>query len=364
MARGSPRFIARCVVEDREGQDELGVDHLRAGNRGGSCVGMDRRPERQARRRLVAPALHAAQGQEPVVENQPREGRGADRRRLHAAAWSCRGRARKVRRTVGARIRRSGLLECARRSGRRVRPKRSSARLLRDARRRKPLRDPVPCTDGEEAGDASRAHHALRRHMRTTRDDPCETSDEGHRLCDYDEVLSQEVGEHRATSEAQRRGHVRMRRDRGRGATRARRELRSKVSRARPEPDCVAWTARRFGSPSRRAIERTTGEGATARCRARLPQPRHCSRRGRVHPEVHVGWDRRWPEYAVVTARATHPNHHISVCYCVNRLGFGSRHLRCRAVAFPSWVVQCSADLDGASAARSDAVPGLACAGE
>ena len=47
-----------------------------------------------------------------------------------------------------------------------------------------------------------------------------------------------------------------MRRDRGRGATRARQELRSKVSRARPEPDCVAWTARRFGSPSRRAIER------------------------------------------------------------------------------------------------------------
>ena len=88
------------------------------------------------------------------------------------------------------------LLECARRPRRRIRAQRSGARLLRDARRCEPLRNPLPRTDGEEAGDASRAHHAIRRHVCTTRDDSSATSHEVRRPLarSFEEGSDQEVG--------------------------------------------------------------------------------------------------------------------------------------------------------------------------
>ena len=52
----------------------------------------------------------------------------------------------------------------------RARAERPRPRLLRGARRREPLRHPLPGADREEAGDARRAHRALRRDVRAARD--------------------------------------------------------------------------------------------------------------------------------------------------------------------------------------------------
>jgi hypothetical protein len=63
------------------------VGHVRGGARWCARVGVDRRAEGGVKRRLVAAALHAAHGEEPVVEDQLREGRGADRRRNDGSSW-------------------------------------------------------------------------------------------------------------------------------------------------------------------------------------------------------------------------------------------------------------------------------------
>ena len=75
---------------------------LRRGGRGGADLRLDRRPDQADRRRLVPPALHAAARAQQLVEDQPREGGGADRARRDAARRAGRGRAREGRRPLGA----------------------------------------------------------------------------------------------------------------------------------------------------------------------------------------------------------------------------------------------------------------------
>jgi len=87
MARGPPRLIARRVAEDRKEGCRSGVGHVRGGAGWCARVGVDRRAEGDVKRRLVAAALHATHCEEPVVEDQPRKGRGTDRRRNDGDSW-------------------------------------------------------------------------------------------------------------------------------------------------------------------------------------------------------------------------------------------------------------------------------------
>ena len=85
------------------------------------CYGWIDGQTKRARRRLVHPALHAAARAQPLVEDQPREGGGADRERRDAAGGAGRGRAREGRRALGRRLRRAehgdgARTTCARRS--------------------------------------------------------------------------------------------------------------------------------------------------------------------------------------------------------------------------------------------------------
>ena len=99
---------------------------------------------------------------------------------------------------MGAGLRWSTFIECTRGPRCRIRAQRSCESLLRDARRYEPLCNPLPRADGEEAGDARRAYHAVRRAVRATRDDPSATSDEvRHPLArDFEEGSGQGVESH------------------------------------------------------------------------------------------------------------------------------------------------------------------------
>ena len=100
---------------------------------------------------------------------------------------------------MGAGLRRSTLLDGPRRSHRGPRTQCSRSRLLRDARRCKPLLDPPSRPDREDPRDARRAHRTLRRHVRAGRDVSSAAS-EG-RLASRDEAAksssNQEIGHSR-----------------------------------------------------------------------------------------------------------------------------------------------------------------------
>ena len=105
LAAAASRIVDRCVAQ--AGQEGRGhaIGELRRGRRAGAHVGLDRRAETRARRRLVAAEAHAAHQEEHLVEDQLRQGGGADRRRQDGAERPRRGRARQDRRTLGASVR-------------------------------------------------------------------------------------------------------------------------------------------------------------------------------------------------------------------------------------------------------------------
>ena len=79
MAHLESHSLAGRLASHPEEREEH--DHLRGSPRRRARMGMDRQPEARARRRGMAAAFQSSQGEEPVVEDQPHEGGGADRRR-------------------------------------------------------------------------------------------------------------------------------------------------------------------------------------------------------------------------------------------------------------------------------------------
>ena len=126
-------------------------------------LGMDRRAEGQARRRMVAPEVHASRAEEHLVEDQPREGGRAHRGGQHEAVRARGSRAREDGMGAGRppTIPRAGQ-RCRRIWRRRWQPT-PRRPFLRDAGVAQPLRRAVPHPHGEEAGDASSSHREVRR---------------------------------------------------------------------------------------------------------------------------------------------------------------------------------------------------------
>ncbi len=146
--------------------------HLRRGARAGALLRLDRQPEARLRRAPLPAALHAAAPARALVEDQPREGRGADRGGEDAPGGAGRGRGGQRGRPLGGRLRgpahRQGPGGPAARARRQ--PRRGS--LLRRPRRRQPLRDRLPARRGEAGGDAGAAAAQVPRHARARREDP------------------------------------------------------------------------------------------------------------------------------------------------------------------------------------------------
>src|SRR5580704_7628733 len=72
MAGLAPRIVARRLDQNWKEGVEIQIGHLRRCARGGARVGMDRRAEGQARRRMVAPKVYASRAEKHLVEGQPR----------------------------------------------------------------------------------------------------------------------------------------------------------------------------------------------------------------------------------------------------------------------------------------------------
>ena len=83
---------------------------------------LDRQPEEGPRRDALPAALHPAPAARQVVADQPRQGRGADRRRAHAALRAGRGRGGEGRRPLAGRLRGPAPGEGASRPAGRARP--------------------------------------------------------------------------------------------------------------------------------------------------------------------------------------------------------------------------------------------------
>ena len=107
VAGGAPRGHRRDLGQVRQEGERDRDRGLQGGRPRGAPLRLDRRPHQARRRRLVHPALHAAARAQPLVEDQLREGGGADRERRDAAGRAGRGRAREGRRALGRRLRRA-----------------------------------------------------------------------------------------------------------------------------------------------------------------------------------------------------------------------------------------------------------------
>ncbi|CAA9391443.1 MAG: Cysteine desulfurase, partial [uncultured Rubrobacteraceae bacterium] len=79
LARSTAQKVQRTVAQDRQEGFWYRDRHLRSGRRNRPLLRLDRRPGAQVRRMLLPAKVHAAQTQEQVVEDQPREGREAHR---------------------------------------------------------------------------------------------------------------------------------------------------------------------------------------------------------------------------------------------------------------------------------------------
>ena len=123
MAGRAPRRHGRDLGQVRQEGERDPDRRLQGGGPRGAPLRLDRRPHQARRRRLVHPALHAAARAQPLVEDQLREGGGADRERRDAARGAGRGRAREGRRPLGGRLRRAEHGDGARRPARGARPR-------------------------------------------------------------------------------------------------------------------------------------------------------------------------------------------------------------------------------------------------